>query len=243
MRWGGIVTTFGIALTTVGAVLPFDSADALSIRASYGATTLLLADGAVGPPTDVDPVASSVQYIEGALGNATFAGLGFREVDIIGSRCTVCPSRLTLSVEAARGEAATEDFIVEVSDTGFSTLGPSVLAESDFSSIIDGVSATYETFIDTGDNLFGTQTLVRSSTLTGTDAVDFDDLFSTGPTNYSMTIRITYDGDTWLGIGAGTVDSQAQFRTSDVPVPAALPLMGLGLAALAVAARRRRARA
>lgn len=231
----------GGALAALGLVGAVERADALSIRMSYGGTIVTLADGQAGSPADTDALAATVQYEEGTAGNGFFGALGFSEVDVIGSRCTVCPSRLTLTVEAARTAAATQDFIVEVSDVGFTTGGPTWLAESDFTSIINDVSGTFETYVDASNTLFGTGTLVHSDVLTGTQAEDFESLIGALASPYSMMIRITYAGTTWPGGTEGSVFSQANLRTSAVPVPAALPLMVGALGVFGLVRARRRA--
>ena len=173
--------------------------------------------------------------LDSATDGASFGsgGLGFTQFDFSGGLCTVCPTRIDMTLNASH--PGSERLVLMVTGRGL-TLPTALpfLSEFNYSGNVGGTTMTTRAFWDPNNEFFGMTEELGSATVTGneSDGLNFSGLDPASP--FSLTLRMEFE------TFSGGVQPQSNVRLSAIPVPGALPLLLGGLGVLGFLGMRRR---
>jgi hypothetical protein len=199
------------------------TADALTLKLSNSSGTLDIVDG---DGNDSDADANHIAFTGSIAGS---------DIGIVATISSDASGESILSLDVIATSAGLSDLTISASDTGFGegAGNPTTAVFTMNASRIRGGTIDGAGYVDDGNGLFATTTLVDSGTLAVTSD-DIDGSVSVALADpFSMTIVTV--------IKAGTTASyDATLITTPVPVPAGILLMGTALAGFGVMRRRKK---
>ena len=200
------------------------SANALSIRLVSGSDSMTLSDNSLG---DINPTTGAVTFI-GSVGDFVFNVSTGISKPVLGSASN--PFMDLVSVDISSNNASPASLQIFLTDTNFTASVPGFKAD------IGGTTmgtVKYKTYLDSGNNPFGTSTLLTDATYqTG----PFSGSAASGLLSLSGLYSLTQEIDiTHAYAGVTSFDA----AIAPVPEPGTMVLLGVGLLGLAIYGKRR----
>lgn len=143
-----------------------------------------------------------------------------------------------INVRYDTGSSASNPLTVMVSETGFNTATATDFFSLSTGGVLDKTRVKIDAYLDTGNTLFGTGTLLGSLGPYQDPPSSFSDLsFPSGSTPglFSLTLVATFLPTSTTGIHTSSLDAELKA----VPIPAALWLFGSALAGMGIIGRRK----